>query len=317
MTCAECKCSYHLGATCSGIADSTFTTMGIGKRDKWRCKTCRSGGCASLPGEGSQGVPGAFLAQLAAVNEKLDILLSLKENVDSLLQLPAKVDHLLALKPVVDRLSDTVSTVQASIEFFSEKYDSVLSLVVTNGKAVKALEVEVGSLRETVSVQSSLIERLQTEVNDIEQYSRLPNLEVRGLSYTTGEDLRMVVSDLATKLHLTNHKPSDVLSVHRLPTKQDKTPDIIVRFASVNIKETWMAARGKLRSLYRDGVLPLLFLNDNLTRTNRELFWLARAKGKEKKFKFVWVKSGRIFARKDEGSRLVRISCASDLEKLV
>lgn len=63
-------------------------------------------------------VPSIFFAQLGAVDEKLDILLSLKENVDFLLQLPAKVDHLLSLKPVVNRLSDTVSAVQTSIELF-------------------------------------------------------------------------------------------------------------------------------------------------------------------------------------------------------
>lgn len=44
---------------------------------------------------------------------------------------------------MVDRLSDTVSTLHIFIEFFSEKYDSVLSLVVGNGRAVKALKLKL------------------------------------------------------------------------------------------------------------------------------------------------------------------------------
>lgn len=311
MTCVECKSSYHLGAACSGISDSTFTTMGVAKRDKWRCKACRPSG-ASV-----SAVENTFLAQLAAVNEKLDILKSLKENVDSLLQLPAKVDHLLSLKPVVDKLTDTVAAVQTSIEFFSEKYDSLLSQVVANDKVVKALESDVGSLRECVSDQAFTIQRLQTELNDMDQYSRLPNMEIRGLPFHANEDLRKVISDMAMKINLDEYNQTDVLSVHRLPAKRDKTPDVIVRFASANIKEKWMAARGRLRSLSRDGVLPYLFFNDNLTRANRELFWMARAKGKEKMYKFVWVKNGKIFVRKNEGLSLVRIMCVSDLDKLV
>ncbi|KAG0423671.1 hypothetical protein HPB47_000559, partial [Ixodes persulcatus] len=44
LTCSECSFPYHIGNTCSGVAQATFSRMGSKKRRKWRCRTCRAGG---------------------------------------------------------------------------------------------------------------------------------------------------------------------------------------------------------------------------------------------------------------------------------
>lgn len=320
MTCSECTFSYHLGQSCSGIADSTFTTMGAGKRDKWRCRTCRTGEArpnASAPRESLQAEPLDFSAQLTIVNKKLDVLLSLKESVNTLLQLPPKVDHLLALKPLVDKLTNTVEEVQKAAEFFSAKYDTLVAEVTSQGQVVKELQGEVGMLRENVSSQSAEIHRLKSELNDSEQHSRRANLEIKGVVVTPNEDLPKFVSELAIKIGLDHFQASDILAVHRLPARRDKVPDIIVKFASVGMKDSWMNGRGRLRTLHAMGSEPLLFFNENLTRVNRELFWMTRTRGKENRYKFVWVKNGRIFAKKDESHTLVRVNSVADLEKIV
>lgn len=62
---------------------------------------------------------------------------------------------------------------------------------------------------------------------------------------------------------------------------------------------------------------PRLYFNENLTRTNRELFRFARVRGKEKGFKFIWTGNGKILAKKCEGAPVIRIDKLSDLEKIV
>lgn len=163
MTCTECTFSYHLGRTCSGIAESTFTTMGATKREKCRCKTCRTRESRTSVGDCWQVQSTDFVKQIGAVNQNIDPLLSLKENVHSLLQLPTKVDSLLLLKPVVEKLTDTVAEMQSSVEYFSAKYDSLLTLVTTNEKVVKDLQAEVGSLKACVSDQALQLQRIQTD----------------------------------------------------------------------------------------------------------------------------------------------------------
>lgn len=309
-----------MGQACSGIADSTFKAMGTANKEKWRCRTCRTGEArlgTPLSEARAHADSSKSGADMAVVNQKLDRLLTLKESVDTLLQLSAKVDILLALKPAVDKLADTVSGIEKSIAFLSSKYDTLLARTTSNEQTVKSLRTEVETLKENLSAQTSQVQRLQLELNDSEQYSRLPNMEIQGLSFSPNEDLERRLCDLAPKIGLSTFQPSDILAVHRLPAKKDKEPAVIVRFASVKLKEKWMAARNKLRSLRESDDSRHLFFNDNLTRANKELFWKTRTLGKGKGYRFIWVKNGKLFAKKDEGHSLIRVNCEADLEKIV
>lgn len=320
MACAECRHLYHLGQSCSGIADNTFVTMGPAKREKWRCRACRAVGNKSVT-EGvapaSQVGAGDFATQLEVVSEKLNLLVSLKASVDSLMQLPAKVDDLLQLRSTVEKIKETVRGVEKSISFFSEKYDSLFALVTSNDKEIRALRTEVNALKSTMTEQADHIDRLQTNANETEQYSRLSNLEIHGHPVSSNENLAVFLSDMAARLNISEFQPSEVLAIHRLPANRGAIPPIIVRFTSVRSKERWMDARKQLRLLPRSESGGRLFFNDNLTRSNKELFWKARNKGRERHYSFVWVRNGRIFAKKNEGSPLVRVNQISDLEKIV
>ncbi|KAG0423243.1 hypothetical protein HPB47_000969, partial [Ixodes persulcatus] len=220
--------------------------MGAAQREKWRCKTCRSRDSRTGAGNveaTSQDEPHSFSAQLASVNEKLDVLLSLKQSVDSLLTLPAKVDALLALKPTVELLRTTVQEVQDSVVFLSAQYDSVFTAITAQKKVTKGLGPDVQSLQNTVKEQANAIHLLQAELNDAEQQHRLPNMEIQGMPSTSKENLNMILCDLASNIGLSQFTPSDVLSVHRLPPKKADKPNtaplILVRVASVALKEQW------------------------------------------------------------------------------
>lgn len=291
--------------------------MGVTKREKWRCRTCRSKESRGVSSASSQGEPLTVQLQLEALNAKLDALMAVKENVETLMVLPARVDQLMSLQPAVNLLQSAVTEMQAAVDFLSNRYDAVLSTISRNEKTIKELQGETASLREVVSEQAVAIRQLQTDANDSEQYSRQSNLEISAMALIPNENLRERVSELAESLCIADYQACDVLAVHRLPAKKDKTPVVIVRFSSAHVRDKWMSARGKLRSLVDANRVPRMFLNENLTRANRELFWQARAKGKEKNYKFVWVKSGRIFARRSEGAPPVKILHASDLDKIV
>ncbi|CAN7942880.1 unnamed protein product [Ixodes pacificus] len=318
---ANCRSAYHLGKLCAGVSDSTFTTMGTAKRDKWVCRSCRSKdsqGDPSTPPCSSSAETGFLMAQLASVNVKLEALLSLKVSVDSLLTLPAKLDELLQLKSTVEELKSTVKDLQTSVDFFSAQYDSLLKLATSNELAVKTLQHKISGLQATVRSQATEISRIQAEQNDSEQYSRLPNLELHGLPYSSDENLSTYIAELVSKLSIDHSfHPSDIQEIHRLSAKRDGIPPVLVRFSSVKMKETWMAKRGTLRLLSQKESHLKLFFNDNLTSANKELFWLARTGAKEKGYRFVWTKNSKIFARKAEGAPAIRINTKNDLLLLV
>ncbi|CAN7945330.1 unnamed protein product [Ixodes pacificus] len=179
---------------------------------------------------------------------------------------------------------------------------------------------EIGALQATVRDQANTILQLKAELNDRDQQHRLPNMEIQGVPFTPKESLGKVLCDLASKIGLPQFRTSDVLSIRRLPNKKDKpdgVPPLLVSFASVDLKEQWMGCRGRLRDLNRDGALPKLFFNDDLTRANRELFWIARSRGKEMHYRYIWTKNAQIYARKAEGSPLLRINSVADTENIV
>ncbi|CAN7946868.1 unnamed protein product [Ixodes hexagonus] len=158
---------------------------------------------------------------------------------------------------------------------------------------------------------------MRDEINNGEQYSRLHNLEIHGLPMLPDENLTQRISDLATKLELANFDAKDILAVHRLPAKPGFIPIVLIKFSTKQVKDCWLSARGKLRQLIQAGTVPKLFFNDNLTKQNRELFWMVSERAEEKQYKFTWVKNGKIFAKKNEGSSLLRIYRVADLNTIV
>ncbi|CAN8002844.1 unnamed protein product, partial [Ixodes hexagonus] len=321
MKWSVCAKVYHLGKTCSGIADSTFHAMSPDKKEKWRCKACRpKSNRAGLDGadvssdEILTSEPTPLAVQILTINQKLDSLLSLKDSVNSLLELPAKVNELLLLKPSIDLMKASVAEVQTSISSLTAEYNRILATVSVHATVIHDLREEVGDLKTTVSDQANIIQSLQTEMNNAEQRSRLQIMEIRGLSVTPDDALPDVLAGLTAKLKIEGHQPSDVVSIYRLQGKDAVCPPILVKFATVAAKDRWMQARGKLRLLSRSSPPEKLYFNESLTQSNRELFWLARSRARERGYTFVWVKNARIFARKEEGTPLVRILQRSDLD---
>lgn len=220
------------------------------------------------------------------------------------------------LKAEFLKLSKTVSDLEDAVTFLSKQYETTREQLKLSEEAARTRDREIQKLNETVRVQAEILQRLQHDQNESEQHSRKANLEIRGLPVADKEDLKKILHDLADKIDLPEFSvDADVVAVHRLSGKTDTVPTVLVRFSTVNMKENWIKARGKLRQLCESKVLPKLYFNDNLTKANRHLFWLARAAGKQHKYKFVWVRAGKIFAKKDEVSPLIRITNEMDVEK--
>lgn len=324
LLCSVCKNVYHLGQACAGVNEASYASMGSAKRDKWRCKTCRtqesrsgphSGACSSQ--NSSDESQSAVSAQLQSFGLKLDSLLAMKRSVDTLLSLPAKVDELLTLKPTVERLEAHIQELDSKVDGLSANYNSVLESAAENGNKICTLERQHAELQETVSGQAETIQSLREEINNGEQYSRRANLEIHGLPPASDEDLRKAVNDLAVQLGISDFATSDILAVHRLPAKPGFTPIVLIKFKSTETKDRWLGARGKLRTLVAAAVVPQLYINENLTKLNRQLFWLAKEKAKENQYKFAWVKRGKVFVKKDESSSLLRVDRVADLDKIV
>lgn len=291
MICVDCGYGYHLGS-CSGISESVYKKKGDAVKKNWQCATCKvsktRGGQASRQKQQEHDVGG----ELAEINRKLDEIASIKE----------KVEKLMCVK-------DTVDSIEKSVQHISEQYDEILKDVKRQAKEITDLKkrVEQVELRQ----DDEQVRVLKKEVNDLEQYSRRQNLEIRGLPLVEREDLLKELNGLARELELKELSREDLEGLHRLPSKPGRPSPVLARFVSRVTRDQWMEKRSNLRSV-RPGVLFL----DNLTARNKKLLWLAKTKATDKGYQFTWQKNGKVFVRKCPGEPIIRIESENDLVKI-
>lgn len=217
--------------------------------------------------------------------------------------LSAKVDSLMLIKETVDQI-------EASTKLISSQYDEILKKMECQSNEITALKKRVEKVEENRNDDG--ISKLKKEMNSLEQYTRRQNMEIHGLPLSANENLLSKLNDIANKLELPALTEKDVEGLHRLPAKNGKAPAVLVRFVSRATRDLWLSERQYLKDV-QSGVWFL----DNLTAMNKKLLWMLKGKAEEKKYQFVWQKNGKIFARKKQGDRIIKIECEADLDKIV
>ncbi|KAG8241791.1 hypothetical protein J6590_078901, partial [Homalodisca vitripennis] len=59
-----------------------------------------------------------------------------------------------------------------------------------------------------------------------------------------------------------------------------------------------------------------VYINEALSPARRRLFAMAREIKRDKQYKYLWVRGGKIFLRKEESGTITTVTCQADLEKL-
>lgn len=201
----------------------------------------------------------------------------------------------------IETLCKEIGELKSSLTLFNELYESIKE----NQEALVKENKDLGKRNQ----------QLTERVAALEQYSRLNNVEIRGVPVTKGEDCSEILKKIGEKVNcpITSN---DLDVVHRVPAKKES--NIIVRFCSREKKAEFAAKARKARlttesiGMHSEQHKPV-DINDHLTPENKRLFAQALELKKEKGWQFLWVQNCRILARKSEDSRVFRISGPQDL----
>lgn len=282
MTCADCEYVYHLGK-CSGVSETTFKTKNDAYKKAWRCPTCRNakqrGG---QTGKQTQESDSDVASMLGAISQKLDSLMPLKEQVNG---------------------------IEKAVTHLSAQYDEILARINQNENETKQLKKRLEKLEQ--SKADAEINKLKQEVNVLEWRSRKQNLEIHGISQSTGENLIAKVNEVAKRLDVPELSKSDIVTVHRLPPKSNKIPGIIVRFTNQETRDRWIDNRRKL-TRGPDSV----YIQENLTLSDRSLLWMTKEWARANRHQYVWYRNGKIFIRKSDGEPALVIASVADLDRM-
>lgn len=138
------------------------------------------------------------------------------------------------------------------------------------------------------------------------------------MPFTENENLFAVVAKLGS---LVNEPicDADVDVCHRVPRKDGGCPNIVVQFRSRSKRDGLIEKARKRRisaTEFGQSGHASIFVNEHLCPTLKKLLGQVVARKKDKQWKYAWTRDGKIFARKTDTSRALRISAVQDLDKM-
>lgn len=229
-------------------------------------------------------------------------------------------DQVLSTESVSDAIRLILTTLQAMAKSIEKQSDTYNQILLDNQQQTVAIEKLVNELtvcRESNKKIKEENEKLLQQVNGLEQYSRNYNIEIQGVPERQEENVYNIVLEVSKHLGA-DVRSGDIEFCHRLKKSArhpNKPPAIIAKFFSRQVKQEILQGKKVKKSITAQDIgfansTGKVFVNEHLTASNKNLFWLARS---VIDFKFKWTRSGKVFMRKDEQSPVIRITKPSDI----
>ena len=164
------------------------------------------------------------------------------------------------------------------------------------------------------------MQALEYEHNALEQETHKFNAEIHSVLEHEGENLQDIVMKIGLKMSA-DVTTQDIDIVHRLFRKSQAIKPIIVRFTLYKTRIIQRQIPFERNEYYGDHwnctrlADGRIFVNKNLTQYRQEILAKARKMKKANKIFRVWTVDGKIFVRKTEDSRPVRISEIWELDE--
>lgn len=213
---------------------------------------------------------------------------------------------------IVFKIEDKLQELTGIVDFYSERYQELVEFKETTEKKVTALE------RKQVYLEK-YNKALEERVEQMEQKEKERNVEIVGLEKQDNENLPLVISNIAEKLNL---NPKDIEEVKRVGSekvgeKQNRPRPVIVTLRSKTARDIWIKQR-KVRlnndKIYGNGSKQNVFINEDLTKYKRQLFWSAKTQLKPQ-FNFIWIQNTNILVKKNElEKKIYNIRCEEDIK---
>ncbi|CAH2207545.1 jg2952 [Pararge aegeria aegeria] len=232
-------------------------------------------------------------------------------------------------KDIRYELSSTLEKLKSE---FSATTDFLSAQICDLKKEVTSYKNKFNHLESVnLSLQKS-INSLQTELNVKEQANLANDVQITGIPEFENESLIHVITTVAAKIGV-KIEEQDIASTARMGPKRGavdssnatysfRSRPIVVRLTRRSTRnELLKNARIRRGSTTGDLGLPLhepkrFFINERLTKVNRQIFIKARDAARSSKWRYVWAKEGRIYARRSESSEVHLLQTEAEVENL-
>ena len=236
-------------------------------------------------------------------------------------------NELRGLKEELTTQKKKVIVLEESVSFISDGFEKVKSENEKMKNQIEVLKVDKNKLAEKMLVLEENDKQSIIKLNKIENLMQGNNVEIQGVPASENENVEMVAMKVLKKVdpRLERHHMGKIRRLRTIEaiSNQEKKEGkraynpILVNFKSREQKIKVMKEKKKLYGAdFSDIKAERVYINENLTKSSRNLLYLARRFQKEKGWKYAWSSSGTILLRKDEKSKVNVINSVEDIEKL-
>lgn len=212
------------------------------------------------------------------------------------------------IRDMGNRLStmrDEFDEVSKSVNFLAQQYDDQIQLNQKHDSLYCKLQTENLEL-------ITKLNNFNIRINQMEQQARDCNLEIQCVPEFKNENLLSIIKQLRNTVS-SDISDSEILNFHRVAKinpESSRPRSIVVKFSTPRSRDNLLAAvktfnksnlKEKLNSAHLGigGEIQQVYVIEHLSPENKKLHSETRRVVKEKNYQFVWVRSGRIFVRKD------------------
>lgn len=244
-------------------------------------------------------------------------------------------------------LGTKVADLQEAQKSAAEELSKVKNNVIVQAESIAQLNSDLGNVKEAhkndVNLLNQKLSDLSKSVHS-DNHSSIPaksiapsitsELVISGVPDSVAQKLSLseIFTAVLTALKLPN-LVIDNLNIRKFENKkrhaqvQDniRLNSYIVSFKSHQVRNFVINSKRKLKNLQANAIFPAhvdpnyggaIYINEFLPTETYRLLLQTKEEAKQKRFKYVWVTNGRIFAKKDDVSDKFVISSELDLNQL-
>ena len=118
------------------------------------------------------------------------------------------------------------------------------------------------------------------------------------------------MDEIVAKMGNVFNVPVDKVKAYRLGKGGQHPAPIKLCFDNEKNKNELLQAKKKKKITTKDlgySVENFIYVDHDLTKKNQELYKQARLFKRDKQFKFIWIKNGKIYLREDEKSKIIQV----------
>ncbi|XP_047042131.1 uncharacterized protein LOC124646105 [Helicoverpa zea] len=228
------------------------------------------------------------------------------------------------LNQEINSMREEITGLRKSVDFMSNQYDDM-------AKEKKGIEDQVKALQSRNNELSATIKNMTSRINTLEQHARSKNVEIQCVPQTKNENLIDIIKQLGTSINC-DIKEENILNCTRVMkanNNSERPKSIVVQFNTPRFRDTFLASvinfnkskpvGDKLNATHvgLKGVKSPIFVSEHLSLSSKALHAATRIKAKNKGYKYVWIRGGRIFVRKADDSDIKVIKDMDSLDLIV